>query len=84
MIIQINVRTVQPDILKIDGSLIKNIHQDKFSRNLVETIQEFAKKENIKTVAEFVHSKEIFDIVNEIGIDYSQGYYISEPKNLKF
>ena len=73
----------QPDILKIDGSLIKNINTDSFSRNLVETIQAFAQKENIKTVAEFVHSQEIFDIVNEIGIDYSQGYYISEPKPIK-
>ena len=70
----------QPDILKIDGSLIKNIDTDTYSRNIVETIQEFANKENIKTVAEFVHSKEIFDIVNEIGIDYTQGFYIGEPK----
>ena len=72
----------QPDILKIDGSLIKNIASDKYSRNIAETIVEFARKENIKTVAEFVHNQEVFDIVNEIGIDYTQGYYISEPKPL--
>jgi len=72
----------QPDILKIDGSLIKNIQTDNYSRNIVETIQAFAKKEGIQTVAEFVSNKEIFDIVNEIGIDYTQGYYISEPKPL--
>ncbi|NOQ30130.1 MAG: EAL domain-containing protein [Helicobacteraceae bacterium] len=70
----------QPDILKIDGSLIRDIDTNTFSRNIVETIQTFATKEGIETVAEFVHSKEIFDIVNEIGIDYTQGYYISEPK----
>ena len=34
---------------------------------------------NIKTIAEFVHSKEIFEKVKELGIDYSQGFYISEP-----
>ena len=70
----------QPDILKIDGSLIKNIATNSYSRNIVETIQEFANRQNIKTVAEFVDSKEIFEIVNEIGIDYTQGYYIGEPK----
>ncbi|MCD6173060.1 MAG: EAL domain-containing protein, partial [Sulfurimonas sp.] len=69
-----------PDILKIDGSLIKDIATNHYNRNIVETIQAFAKKENIKTIAEFVHNKEVFDIVNEIGIDYTQGYYISEPK----
>ena len=69
----------EPDILKIDGSLIKNIHTDHFSRNIVETIYGFASKMGIKTVAEFVSNKEIFDIVNEIGIEYTQGYYISEP-----
>ena len=72
----------QPDILKIDGSLIKNLDSDSYSRNIVETIQVFANREGIKTVAEFVHSKEIFDIVNEIGIDYTQGYYIDEPKSI--
>ena len=70
----------QPDILKIDGSLIKNIDTNNHNRNVVETIQKFASKEGIRTVAEFVHNKEIFDIVNEIGINYTQGYYISEPK----
>lgn len=69
----------EPDIIKIDGSLIKNIHEDKFSRSIVETIQLFASKIGVKTVAEFVSCKEIFDIVNEIGIDYSQGYYIGKP-----
>ncbi len=71
----------QPDILKIDGTLIKNIHEKKLSKNIVETIQNFATKVNIKTVAEFVHNKEVFDIINKIGIDYTQGYYISEPKS---
>jgi len=70
----------QPDILKIDGTLIKNIAENKFSRNIVETIQNFATKMEIKTVAEFVHNKEVFDIINQIGIDYTQGYYIGEPK----
>ena len=74
---------LQPDILKIDGSLIKNIDTDAYSRSIVETVQEFANRENIQTVAEFVHSKEIFDIVNEIGIDYTQGYYIAQPKPME-
>ncbi|AXH09661.1 hypothetical protein CP960_12705 [Malaciobacter halophilus] len=72
----------EPTILKIDGSLIKNILKDSISRNIVEAIIVFAKKEGLKTVAEFVSSKEIFDLVNELDIDYCQGYYINKPKAL--
>jgi len=70
----------QPDILKIDGSLIKNIDKNQFSRDIVETMQDFAIKIGVKTVAEFVSSEAIFNIVNEIGIDYTQGYFIDEPR----
>ncbi len=67
------------DFLKIDGSLIKNIDTDKNSYLVVETIVDFANKLGIKTVAEFVHSSTVIDKVKEMGIDYSQGFYIDEP-----
>ncbi len=73
----------QPDIIKIDGSLIKNIHINLVNRNIVETIQEFANKIGVKTVAEYVANEEIYNIVNEIGIDYSQGYFIDKPKPIE-
>lgn len=69
----------QPDILKLDGSLIKDIDKNKYNRDIVEIIKIFADKQNIKTVAEFVSSKEVYDVVMEIGIDYLQGYYLGEP-----
>jgi len=72
----------QPDILKIDGSLIKNIKSNELSKNIVETIVLFAKKQNIKTVAEFVESEEIYKIVKDMGIDYSQGYAFGKPQEL--
>lgn len=70
----------KPDILKIDGSLIKNIENDPFSLNVVETIVSFAKKQNIKTVGEFVENENIFNILKDIGVDYSQGYYFAKPE----
>jgi len=69
-----------PDILKIDGSLIKNILEDHYSRNVVETIVTFAKKQDIVTVAEFVENEDIFKYLNKIGVDYSQGYYFGKPQ----
>ena len=67
------------DYIKIDGSLIKNINKDKNSYELVKSIVEFCKALNIKTVAEFIHSKEVFDITYEIGVDEFQGFYLGEP-----
>ncbi|MGB5867467.1 MAG: EAL domain-containing protein [Arcobacteraceae bacterium] len=72
----------EPDILKIDGSLIKNIIADEYSKNVVETIVAFAKRQNIKTIAEYVENKEIFDFLNDLGVDYSQGYYFGKPESL--
>ena len=70
----------QPDILKIDGSLIKNILEDEYSLHIVETIVIFAKKEGIKTVAEFVSTEAIYNKIIELDIDYSQGYYLGKPQ----
>jgi len=73
------ILTYRPDYIKIDGSLIKNIHRDPFSRKMVKSIVEFARNVEIKTVAEFVENEEIFKVVKELGIDYSQGYYFGKP-----
>ena len=72
--------SINPDFIKFDGSLIKNIDNDNSSYILVKNMIAFAKELDIKTIAEFVHSKEVFDICVHLGIDLFQGYYISEPK----
>jgi len=73
----------QPDILKIDGCLIRDIQTDKYSLSIVETIIAFARKQNLKVLAEFVENKEIFELLKELGIDYSQGYYFGKPEALE-
>jgi diguanylate cyclase (GGDEF)-like protein len=67
------------DYIKIDGSLIQQIDTDKEKQNIVSTIVDFAKKMDIKTIAEFVENKRVFETVKELGIDYSQGYYFGKP-----
>ena len=72
----------KPDILKIDGSLIKNIDKSNFSLSVVKSIVTFAKEQKIETVAEFIENEEIFNIVKDLGIDYSQGYYFGKPETM--
>jgi EAL domain-containing protein (putative c-di-GMP-specific phosphodiesterase class I) len=60
--------------------MIKEIISNPDTEEVVKTIVDFAKKRQLKTIAEYVSSREIFEKVLELGIDYSQGYYIGEPK----
>ncbi len=70
---------LKPDYIKIDGSLIKNIHNDKNSYLVTKTINDFAHSLGMKTVAEFVHCEEVFELLKEIGVDEYQGFHFSEP-----
>jgi len=67
------------DFLKLDAKYIRNIDTDKKSQDIVESIIFFAKRNNIPCIAEFVHSKSVANKIQELGIEYSQGYYYSEP-----
>lgn len=77
-----NILKLNIDYLKIDGSLIKNIDHDERQRIIVQTIIEFAHKIGVKTIAEFVATEEIAKKVQELGIDYSQGYYYGQAEPL--
>lgn len=73
---------IEPDYLKIDGSIIKNLDTDENARKILRTIINFAQELNIKVIAEYVHSREIFEICKNLGVDEFQGYYFSEPAPL--
>ncbi|PNV83397.1 MAG: diguanylate cyclase [Sulfurimonas sp.] len=77
----IHLLRLKVDIIKIDGSLIRDLDIDENAQIMVQTIVDFAKKLGILTVAEFVHSESISRIVKDLGVDYSQGYFIGEPSN---
>nr|WP_321266327.1 bifunctional diguanylate cyclase/phosphodiesterase [uncultured Sulfurimonas sp.] len=71
------------DYIKIDASLISNIDRDLNSQIMVETIVGLAHKLNIKTIAEYVSSKEILNVVKRLNVDYAQGYYIGKPQEIE-
>ncbi len=71
---------IEANYLKIDGSLIQNIDINIKDYKVAKSIIHFASQSNMKTVAEFVHSKEVFDKLVELNVDYMQGFYISQPK----
>jgi EAL domain-containing protein (putative c-di-GMP-specific phosphodiesterase class I) len=78
-----NILMLKPDYIKIDGSLIKNINISKESEIIVQSVIDIAKKLGAKTVAEFVHNKEVLDKVILLEVDYIQGFYLGEPEPLE-
>jgi diguanylate cyclase (GGDEF)-like protein len=75
-----HIISMNTHFLKIDGSLIKIVDYDVQARVLVKSIVDFAKSMQIKTVAEFVHSKDVYDTVERLGVDCVQGFYLGKPK----
>lgn len=70
------------DYLKIDAKYIKNIDVNEKSYEITRAITFFAHNANIPCVAEFVHNESVQAVVAALDIDYSQGYYFSEPSPL--
>lgn len=69
-----------PEYIKIDGLFIKDIVDNKKSQTVVKTIVDFCKTCGIDVIAEYVHSQEVLEKVQEFGIEFSQGYYIGKPQ----
>lgn len=68
------------DLIKIDGSLIRNLNDDQSAIIVTRGVVQFARSLGIKTVAEFVHCEAVQKQVQALGIDFSQGAYFSMPK----
>ena len=75
-----HVLKLDVDYIKIDSMLIKDIDRNRHSQIVVRTIVDFCKQLGIETIAEFVHSREVFETIAGLGIDYAQGYYFGEPQ----
>lgn len=76
------LKNVSADILKIDGSFIRNIVSNSLDYQIVASICHLARMKKMLVVAEYVESEEIRSAVISLGIDYLQGYLIGEPRPL--
>ncbi|KIN80576.1 EAL domain-containing protein [Clostridium botulinum] len=71
------------DNIKIDKSIIKNIHKDNKSLQIVKSIILMSKSLDINIIAEGVETIEQLEILQELNCDFIQGFYISEPLPIK-
>jgi diguanylate cyclase (GGDEF)-like protein/PAS domain S-box-containing protein len=70
------------DILKIDGSLIRNMEHDEIKLAIVDSIVRLAHRIDKVTVAEHVETQQAFDLLTGMGVNYLQGNFIGEAQPL--
>lgn len=78
-----NLKLLEVDMIKIDGSFVKDLHEDADNQFFVRTLIDLAKNFNLVTVAEWVMDKRDADLLLGWGIDYLQGHLFGEASLTK-
>ncbi len=73
------LRELHVDYVKLDGEFVRNLLNSRVDRILVRNLGRMCQELGIRTVAEFVESAEIMDELQDMGVDYAQGYYLGLP-----
>jgi diguanylate cyclase (GGDEF)-like protein/PAS domain S-box-containing protein len=76
------LKNLPVDHLKINGSFVRDMTRNKIDFAMVQSINNIGHVLGLKTIAEFVESDEIIELLKNLGVDYAQGYAISRPEPL--
>ncbi len=77
------LKNLKVDILKIDGTLIRQLDVDSFDKVMVQSIAQIARVMGLSTVAEFVENEAILQQLEFLGVDYAQGFHLCKPMSLE-
>ncbi|GAB3477624.1 EAL domain-containing protein [Marinomonas epiphytica] len=70
------------DVVKIDGSFVKDMHKDPTDKAVIKYIQEIADLKGQETVAEYVETQQDVDALTALGVTYGQGFFLGKPRPL--
>ncbi|TCI02890.1 EAL domain-containing protein [Corallincola luteus] len=73
---------LSPEVVKFDGSLVSDMDTNPQQRLMVEHLNNLCQSLGIQTTAEFVRNQAICELVESIGVDYLQGFYLAQPQPL--
>jgi Amt family ammonium transporter len=68
------------DMIKVDGSFVRQLDTDPFSQAVVRAVRALASALQIQVVAEYVETETIYDLLREMGVDHMQGYLAGVPR----
>lgn len=72
------------DMIKIDGSFIRELDRDPMSRTIVSAIVQIGHQRGLKVTAEWVDDLRVRDVLAELGVDYGQGFALHRPERVLF
>lgn len=73
------VEALQPDYIKLDGSIIASIEKSNQARRVIEGMVAFAEKVKTKLIAEGIERESQKNILVELGVTYGQGFFLGHP-----
>ena len=74
-----SVVQTKPEVIKIDRHIISNLKDDLFKRSIVKFVVSFCQENNILSIAEGIQTKEDLAIVQDLGVDGGQGFFMFRP-----
>ena len=77
------LRQFPVDALKIDRSLVREMQTDRSTSDVVEMIITLAHKMNLHVIAEGIETARQFERLRELGCEFGQGHYFSQPLEVK-
>jgi diguanylate cyclase (GGDEF)-like protein/PAS domain S-box-containing protein len=77
-----NLKNLQLDYLKIDGTFIRNLATDSVNQAMVAAMIKLARTLNFQVIAEQVEDAGALDAAKKMGVDFLQGYYLGRPQPL--
>ena len=76
------LKNLDVDFLKIDGGFVRDVNESSIERALVESIHQIGQLLGIGTIAESMENDEILATLEQIGVNYVQGYGVARPEPL--
>lgn len=74
-----NLKQIEVDLVKIDGSFVKDLLNNRDNQFFVRTLVELAHNFKLPIVAEWVGSAEEVTMLRDFGVEYLQGFFLGEP-----
>ena len=78
------LKNLELDMVKIDGSFVQNMANDRMSQSIIRAVTEIAHQQGLTVVAEWVSSPEMLELLAGMEVDYAQGFALHRPQRAVF
>lgn len=78
------LKNLPVDVIKIDGSFVRDLGRDPMSRTIVDAVTRIGHQRGARVVAEWVDDLRTLDLLRELGIDSAQGFALHRPERVVF